>query len=324
MIFIKNRPVTRSTPLYCNSNESQSVSGRGTLMSIIKQKIMESAMRYFSEKGYAATSIQEIADDCGIAKGSLYKFFQSKEDLLIELHHEQQKSLYDEIDRIRADRALSLREAFIRETEYHFEFFMQNKFIMREIKEMSSTSGKIAPCLHRLRSNILSYSKDGLLVYLGKDIKPNVWDMVAVYTGIMREYMILLVFENKPLHVSDVAVFIVDRMEEMASNIHKKQLKSILQDAMMNEIIELGAECSLSVVEHRTNLLQTLCSTIMEMTATNYRKTELKEAVALLREQFDNEQPKAVMVKSLLNFLGEEHPLKGIVRQLEQLAAKVH
>jgi AcrR family transcriptional regulator len=292
-------------------------------MSIIKQKIMESAMRHFSEKGYEATSIQEIADDCGIAKGSLYKFFQSKEDLLIELHYGQQKTLYDEIDRIRADRALSLREAFIRETEYHFEFFMQNKFIMREIKEMSSTSGKIAPFLLRLRSKLLSNCKDGLLVYLGKEMEPNIWDMVAIYTGIMREFMILLVFENKLLHIKEVSIFLVDRMEEMASSIHHKQYKPILQDAMMNEIIELGAEYSLSVAEHRTSLLQTLCSTIMELTATNYRKTELQEAVTLLREQFDNKQPKAVMIKALLNFLGEEHSLKGIVRQLEQLAAKM-
>lgn len=292
-------------------------------MSIMKQKIMESAMRHFSEKGYAATSIQEIADDCGIAKGSLYKFFQSKEDLLIELHYEQQKSMHDEIDRIRADRAHSLREAFIRETEYQFEFFMQNKFIMREIKEMSSTSGKIAPFLLRLRSKLLSNCKEGLLVYLGKEMEPNIWDMVAIYTGIMREFMILLVFENKPLHVSEVALFIVDRMEEMSSNIRHKKSKPILQDTIMNEIIELGAECSLSVAEHRKSLLQTLCSTIMELTATNYRKTELQDAVTLLREQLDHKEPKAVMIKALLNFLGEEHSLKGIVRQLEQLAAKV-
>jgi AcrR family transcriptional regulator len=292
-------------------------------MSIIKQKIMESAMRHFSEKGYGATSIQEIADDCGIAKGSLYKFFQSKEDLLIELHYEQQKCFYDEIDRIRTDQAFSLREAFIKETEYHFEFFMQNKFIMREIKEMSSTSGKSAPFILQLRSKLLSNCKEGLLVYLGKEMEPNIWDMVAIYTGIMREFMILLVFENMLLHIKEVAIFIVDRMEEMSSNIHHKQPKPILKDAIMNEIIDCGAENSLSVAEYRTSLLQTLCTTIMELTTTNYRKTELQEAVALLREQFDNKQPKAVMVKALLNFLGEEHPLKGIVRQLEQMAAKV-
>jgi AcrR family transcriptional regulator len=292
---------------------------RGTLMSIIKQKITESAMRHFSEKGYAATSIQEIADDCGIAKGSLYKFFQSKEDLLIELHLEQQKRFYDEIERIRADRTLSLREAFIRETEYHFEFFMQNKFIMREIKEISSTSGKIAPFLVRLRSNLLTCSKEGLLNYLGEEIEPNIWDLTAIHTGIIREFMILLVFEKKPLHVTDVAVFIVDRMEEIASSMRLKKPQPLFHDAIMNEMIQLGTEPSLSVAEHRISLLQTLSTTITELTATNFRKTELQEAVMLLREQYENEQPKGVMIQALLNFLGDEHQLKGTVRQLEKL-----
>ncbi|MCY9501341.1 TetR/AcrR family transcriptional regulator [Paenibacillus larvae] len=34
---------------------------------------------------YHATSIQEIVDTAGIAKGSLYFYFKSKEDLLLSL-----------------------------------------------------------------------------------------------------------------------------------------------------------------------------------------------------------------------------------------------
>lgn len=43
------------------------------------------AARIFHEKGYAATSIQEIADAVGILKGSLYYYMESKEDLLFHL-----------------------------------------------------------------------------------------------------------------------------------------------------------------------------------------------------------------------------------------------
>ncbi|MED3646849.1 helix-turn-helix domain containing protein, partial [Halalkalibacterium halodurans] len=41
--------------------------------------IIERAMRLFIEKGFVATSIQEIASACGMAKGSLYSYFSSKE-----------------------------------------------------------------------------------------------------------------------------------------------------------------------------------------------------------------------------------------------------
>lgn len=50
-----------------------------------RQEVLDAAARIFYEKGYEATSIQDIADALGILKGSLYYYINSKEDLLYEL-----------------------------------------------------------------------------------------------------------------------------------------------------------------------------------------------------------------------------------------------
>jgi AcrR family transcriptional regulator len=47
--------------------------------------IIDAAARVFHEKGYDATTIQEIATEVGILKGSLYYYIDSKEDLLYEI-----------------------------------------------------------------------------------------------------------------------------------------------------------------------------------------------------------------------------------------------
>lgn len=44
--------------------------------------VIAAAIEVMSEKGYAATSIQEVADRVGVLKGSLYHYFDSKEELL--------------------------------------------------------------------------------------------------------------------------------------------------------------------------------------------------------------------------------------------------
>src|ERR1700712_790290 len=44
--------------------------------------IYRAAARIFHRKGYAATSLQDIADEVGLLKGSLYYYIDSKEDLL--------------------------------------------------------------------------------------------------------------------------------------------------------------------------------------------------------------------------------------------------
>lgn len=46
-----------------------------------KQKIMEKALNLFSEKGYEAVSVSQIAQAVGIKAPSLYKHYKSKQDI---------------------------------------------------------------------------------------------------------------------------------------------------------------------------------------------------------------------------------------------------
>jgi AcrR family transcriptional regulator len=44
------------------------------------------ALRLFTEKGFDATSLQEVADELGFTKAALYYHYRSKEDILMALH----------------------------------------------------------------------------------------------------------------------------------------------------------------------------------------------------------------------------------------------
>lgn len=50
-----------------------------------KQEILRAAMKLFGERGLAATSIRDIADESGYTNPALYKHFASKEDLALHL-----------------------------------------------------------------------------------------------------------------------------------------------------------------------------------------------------------------------------------------------
>lgn len=49
------------------------------------KEILDAAARRFLANGYDATSIQDIADEVGILKGSLYYYVKTKEDFLFEI-----------------------------------------------------------------------------------------------------------------------------------------------------------------------------------------------------------------------------------------------
>lgn len=46
-----------------------------------KDAIFKSAIKIFSDKGYTAATMDDIATDAGVAKGTLYYYFKSKEEI---------------------------------------------------------------------------------------------------------------------------------------------------------------------------------------------------------------------------------------------------
>ncbi|MDH5682762.1 MAG: TetR/AcrR family transcriptional regulator [Spirochaetota bacterium] len=51
----------------------------------VKTRILDSAKKRFEHYGYHKTTVEEIADDAGIGKGTVYLHFRSKQDIFIEL-----------------------------------------------------------------------------------------------------------------------------------------------------------------------------------------------------------------------------------------------
>lgn len=59
--------------------------------------ILDAALRTFVKRGYPKTKVAEIASEAGVAEGTLYNYFPSKEDLLLALFDEKWGGIVEEI-----------------------------------------------------------------------------------------------------------------------------------------------------------------------------------------------------------------------------------
>lgn len=78
-----------------------------------RDDLLAAAVRVFSEKGYAAASVQEVAEAAGMRKPSAYKHIASKEDLLfaiLDRAHVQTVSLMEAVSVLDAAPLERLRE----------------------------------------------------------------------------------------------------------------------------------------------------------------------------------------------------------------------
>jgi AcrR family transcriptional regulator len=51
----------------------------------MKEKIIETSIELFDQKGFKETSIQDIVETIGVTKGTFYYYFKSKEELLKDI-----------------------------------------------------------------------------------------------------------------------------------------------------------------------------------------------------------------------------------------------
>jgi len=73
------------------TNPIRAITKDAELVGIRRAQIVEAAVGLFVKKGYAQTTVSEIARQCGVSKGSLYNYVGSKEDIIyLILDHTQQ------------------------------------------------------------------------------------------------------------------------------------------------------------------------------------------------------------------------------------------
>ena len=68
-----------------------------------RANLLHAALRLFGERGYHATSLQDVIDAAGCSKGAFYHYFDSKEDLLLLFHDTSIDHLLDFAERKAAE-----------------------------------------------------------------------------------------------------------------------------------------------------------------------------------------------------------------------------
>lgn len=102
--------------------------------------VMAAAVAVMSEKGYAATSIQEVADRVGVLKGSLYHYFNSKEELLyriLEESHEQVREIRAAVDALELPPLESLLEYLRQSSAWYLANLDRANIFFTETKNLS-------------------------------------------------------------------------------------------------------------------------------------------------------------------------------------------
>jgi TetR/AcrR family transcriptional regulator, fatty acid metabolism regulator protein len=117
--------------------------------------IRDAAIRVFARKGFHATRAEEIAEEAGIAVGTIYNYFESKAQILLsvfEREFDEEVGLYESLTKS----GMSVQERFREILRAHFARLAESRDLaMVLVRERYNGSGEIGEAMAKMQRKML-------------------------------------------------------------------------------------------------------------------------------------------------------------------------
>ncbi len=252
-----------------------------------KQLIMENSIELFAKQGFAATSVQQITEHCGISKGAFYLSFKSKDELVMAL-----VDYFMEEFIAKLDYTVNHEEDILYHFYYEifFTFKENSSFAMLFIKEQALSFNeefinKFTYYDHLFEKTIermIEKVYDPSIQYLKFDLVFSIKGFLNTYTHIVLSYNESIDFD---LHL--LAKSLVEKTNILAT--HTKS-------PFFSEDLYQRLHQSLTIEETtKEELIQLVNGKIEEV-----EDVYVKESLSLLTEQLEERTLNNVLIKGLI------------------------
>ena len=182
-----------------------------------KEQILEAATKLILKKGYSHTSVEDITNEMGIAKGSFYTYFKSKNLLLKTIAEKKIDEMIEKQDNILKN-ALSFEETLkniiLVRLKFSHESMKRELVLISLIKNIEALSPEIREILKRIEQINIDFIKK-LLIKFKNELKAKEDDFQKyseLISAIIREFKIVSFFldrsNNENIFIQDFDIVI--------------------------------------------------------------------------------------------------------------------
>lgn len=283
-----------------------------------KQHVIKMAHKLFIDKGFQATSIQDILDYSGIAKGTFYNYFSSKNELLIALFKTVFKQMEKERNELLIGKDPSDIEIFIRQVELHLDMNRTNKLSTLFEEVFVSNDEELKQFIKLGHFRVIRWVHGRFLSIFGEDKKPYLLDCAIMFLGILNHnYKYYVLAQKSPTTMYRVVRYSVDRIVKMVEEVSTSK-----EQLLPPELLE---QWSPSCEKGNKVFQQQVHHSILSLKKKLNNDKELKKFSELLDfiydELINSKEPRKYLIESTMTFLmGEKATsLKEELGNLEEL-----
>lgn len=287
------------------------------------QDVIDAATRLFSEKGEQATTVDEIAKEAGIAKGTFYKMFGSKDELIQQIMKQFLASNYELLHYVQQMPTESGREKLEKFCSLVMGYiYDQRHFLLSYILPHGANTHdivKIIPTFNDFEKQLMNLTKELFLSAYGPKVEPFIWDIVYIFGSVHKEFSFHVIRHQSPMTIDKTSKLISTILDYVVQHFLDQTLQPVITTKQFDEI--MGSK-SLSVDKESqvTELLKAIERKIAALLSSeSLLARELAEAMGSLNDELGQSKPRTGVIKALLNFLKQDEELNHICTRLEGL-----
>lgn len=271
-----------------------------------RKQILVTAMQLISKKGSAATSMQEIAEVCGMSKGSLYLHFKSKEELEKSIYEYIALRIRDEVVQVDQESHLAPKEQLRKQVEVLLVHFLEvREFLLKQIHE-NPGAGKPPfdhECANREMNEALLWFKNKLRSVYGAEIEPYTMEIAMLVGGMLGSYIRFLFLPSLPLNVGILTNHLTTMLDDVSESLLRRKPAPLIPIETWERLAGIRPE-ETRFSRHPLVVIKSL-------------KLQLKELPLEAEVLYDALDSLSLMEKELLGMHPRRVVLRGMLRNLE-------
>ncbi|WP_028401331.1 TetR/AcrR family transcriptional regulator [Ectobacillus panaciterrae] len=288
-----------------------------------RQKIIEEAAKLLAQKGYHATSIQDIVEQSGMSKGSFYNYFQSKDELILSIFKHQQEEMMERMFAIEQNELLNSKEVFMEQIKVNLEnLYAHKKFIHMQMTDMALQKNEaIYHFLFKMRAHYLNWLCKRLTEVYGTGISKYALDCATILTGMIKEYFFYIIIDRKEIELEQIVPFIFRRLDAIVSSFSEDE-EPLLDEKLMKEFIHFHEMEKEAHQKHMLCLIRHINRKIGLLELDKKLSEKMLSSLHAFEQEFfhHDEKPREYIAEGLLLYL-KKQGIPELEKELDQLAA---
>ena len=267
-----------------------------------KQNVIKIAHQLFIDKGYQATSVQDILESSGISKGTFYNYFTSKGELLIAIFKNLQLEIEEEKNIILIGHSPSDIEIFIKQLTVDIRHNRKNKLFFLFNEVFISKEPELIQFLQKFEFLQIQWLFNRLVDLFGNEKKPFLFDCTILFKGMLQQSSRFYFMDKKENNnPTPIIRFCMNRLLKMVDEVSESK-EQLINPQLMEQFSPTCDHVMDLLIEELKKSYLALMKDIRELNMEETERKKYWEILDFIQDELTHStSPRRYIMESILN-----------------------